>query len=106
MKVKVNRRLNAGLYRINFEVSDFTPEEVAKMASFGIPQIKVSFSAGTGLVPTEVALNALNNRIEAAFPTEEQAKKYEEGVLGQIQAAMKRLRDSQDGFSGSQEVQL
>jgi hypothetical protein len=43
---------------------------------------------------------------DALFATEEEAKKYEKVVLGQMQAAMKRLRDSQDEFSGSQEVQF
>jgi hypothetical protein len=108
MKALVNRHLSAGYYHVNFQIGDFTADEVQKMASFGVPSIQIQFGGGpgTGRSSTQVALNKLSPQWDAAFQTEEEAKKYEEGVLSQIRAAVKRLRESQDKFSSSEEVPL
>ena len=107
MKVKVNRQLSSGQYHINFEVGDFTPDELAKMDSFGVPFITLQWKRpGGGVATTPIALNRVNKGYDAIFNTEEAAKAYEEGVLTQIREAMQHLRESQDKFSSSEEVSL
>jgi hypothetical protein len=106
MKVKVNRLLNAGKYRVNFEVSDFTPEELAKMSSFGVPGIDLKLSSATATVGSRIPLNQINKSMEAVFVTPELATAYVEGVLTQIKASMQRLRESKDVFTSSLEVEL
>jgi len=108
MKVKVNRRLTGGFYHISFNVSDFTSEEIQKMESFGVPNINIKFGGGPNMTIQARAhpLNQINGSFDAAFPTEEDAKKYEEGVVEQIRSAVQRLRERQDKFSSSEEVAL
>jgi hypothetical protein len=107
MKVKVNRQLSSGNYHINFEVGDFTPDELAKMDSFGVPHITLQWKAqGGSTVTSAVALNRINKVYNAVFNTEVAAKSYEEAILAQIRKAMQRLRESQDKFSSSEEVSL
>ena len=108
MKVTVNRQLSAGYYHVSFDVADFTPDEVMKMGSFGVPQISVIFTSqgAVGRATGNVPLNQINRKIDAAFSSEAEAKKYEETVLAQIRDAMKRLRESEDKFTSSEEVPL
>jgi hypothetical protein len=106
MKVKVNRRLSGGAYLVNFEVTDFTTEELQKMASFGVPQITLTFVAGSGRVTSKIPLNQVGKNYEAGFAGEADAKNYEEGVLNQIRDSVRRLRESQDKFTSSEEVAL
>jgi hypothetical protein len=106
MKVKVNRQLNAGEYHINFEVGDFTADEVKKMSSFGIPSIGLRWTQNTGNRSMAIPLTQISKVYDASFQNESDAKKYEESVLNQIREAMQRLRESQDKFTSSDEVAL
>ena len=106
MKIKVNRQLNQGKFRVNFEVSDFTSEELSKMASFGVPLIEMIFQARNGPMTARIPINQINPTHEAVFPTFETAKEYEEKVFAQIRSSMERLRQSKDDFSSSEEVVL
>ncbi|MGD1106113.1 MAG: hypothetical protein ABR865_03650 [Terracidiphilus sp.] len=106
MRVKVNRLLSAGKYHVNFEVGDFTPEELAKMSSFGVPMIGLRWASQAGSSAGSIALNQISKAYDAIFVSEQEAKKYEEGVLAQIRVTMERLRTSKDEFSSSQEVEL
>jgi hypothetical protein len=108
MKVKVIRKLSAGFYHVAFEAGEFSSDEVQKMGSFGTPPINIQFGGapGTARSSTSVALNQISGRFDAAFPTEAEARKYEETVVNQIRSAMQRLRESQDKFSSSDEVSL
>jgi hypothetical protein len=106
MKVKVNRLLSAGLYHINFVVGDFTSDEVAKMGSFGVPQIRLVWGIPGSRSTANVPLSRINQEYDSVFASEEEAKQYEETVLNQIRDSMKRLRESQDKFSSSDEVAL
>jgi hypothetical protein len=108
MKVKVNRKLSEGQYRVNFEVGSFTPDELQKMDSFGVPLISLAWG-GVGNQPRtsgQIALTQITAIYNASFNNEEDAKKYEATVLAQIRAAVERLRSSQDKFSSSEEVPL
>jgi hypothetical protein len=107
MKVRVNRLLSAGKYNVSFEVSDFNTDELKKMASFGVPAIRLRWispenSTTSGLI----AITQINKQLNAVFSTEMEAKDYEESVLTQIRNAIQFLRESNDGFSSSQEVEL
>ena len=106
MKVKVNRALSQGKYRINFEVGGFTSDELSKMASFGVPTISMKWMNGTTLTTSPIGLNQISNGLEAVFPSEELAKQYEDQVLTQIRNSMQSLRERNDGFSSTQEVDL
>ncbi len=107
MKIKVNRRLSGGWYHVNFEVGDFTSDEIKKMGSFGVPQINLRWGgAGTAASVGKIALNQVGKQFEAAFSNEADAKKYEESALTQIRDAVQRLRESQDKFTSSEEVAL
>lgn len=104
MKIKVNRLLSAGKYHVNFEVSDFTPEEISKMASFGIPQVDLRSATQVGQQVMRVPLTQINKNYNAVFALERMAKEYEEAVLTKIRTEMDRLRASKDEFSSSDEV--
>jgi hypothetical protein len=106
MKVKVNRLLRAGKYNVNFEVSDFTQVEVSKMSSFGVPSINLRITSGAGTSSSAVPITQINKTQNAIFGAEHVAKEYEEQVLAQIRTEMQRLRESEDGFSSSEEVNL
>lgn len=104
MKVKVNRLLSAGKYHVSFEVSDFTPEELAKMSSFGAPMIEMQWTNNNGVNISSVSINRITNNLVAVFPTQDQAEQYQAKVLGQIQKAILNLRERKDEFSKSDEV--
>lgn len=107
MKVKVNRMLSDGMYHVNFEVSDFTAEEIAKMASFGVPHIQLRWwLSGGGMTIGKIPLTKITSRLSASFDSEQAAKSYENGVLLEIRNAVLQLRQSEDQFSSSQEVDL
>jgi len=55
MKLKVNRLLSQGRYKVNFEVSDFSQDELSKMSSFGIPKISLKLNNANGLTSMAVA---------------------------------------------------
>jgi hypothetical protein len=109
MKLKVNRELNGGLYSVDFSVGEFTPDEVQKMRSFGVPRIEVYMG---GPPPTAVRqsyqlqITGITPQYKANFATEAQAKDYEERVVAQIREAMKSLRERKDDFSSFQEVDV
>jgi len=107
MKVKVNRQLNSGIYHVNFEVTDFTSEELVKMERFGIPYIKLLWKRPTGGVAEgRVPLNTINRNYDAPFYTEEEAKNYEKDVLTQLRAVIQNLREQEDKYTSSDEVAL
>jgi len=105
MKVKVNRLLSAGRYYVNFEVGDFTPDELSKMSSFGVPSITLRLQPNS-VVTVGVPLNQISKGYNAAFGSEQEAKEYEDGVLAQIRTQMQQLRENNDDFSSSEEVDL
>jgi hypothetical protein len=104
MNVKVNRRLAGGKYHVNFEVSDFAPEEIAKMSSFGIPSIDIQWSVNDIPHVGSIILTQITKSYDAVFDSEQAAKTYETRVLTQVKNAMQRLRDSMDNFSSTDEV--
>jgi hypothetical protein len=106
MKLKVNRLLSQGEYKVNFEVSDFSPEELSKMSSFGIPPIRLKLTTASGTTSRYVGLNQINKNLEARFPEEELAKQYEAEVKAQISRALEGLRQRKDEFSSSEEVDI
>jgi hypothetical protein len=107
MKVKVNRELNGGKYHVNFEVGDFTPDELAKMSSFGIPIINLVWTAAQGgLISSGLPMTKVGKIYDAGFDTEQMAQEYVDDVVKQLRVAIQRLRESKDDFSSSQEVEL
>jgi hypothetical protein len=106
MKVRVNRQLISGVYHVNFEVADFTPEEITKMNSFGIPVISLRWTQNNIDRQLNMALTHISKSYDASFANQDEAQKYEEGVIEQIRVAMKRLRESLDKYSSSEEVAL
>jgi 5-hydroxyisourate hydrolase-like protein (transthyretin family) len=106
MKLKVNRQLSAGQYRVKFEVSDFSPEEVSKMSSFGVPSVQVRVNTSQGQTNLVVQLTKLNSVNDGVFNTEQEALSYERQVTEQIQAAILRIRNSKDEFTSTREVDL
>lgn len=107
MKVKVNRVLSGGLYHINFVVGDFTPEEVAKMNSFGIPTIRMRRGVPGNRPIVVIPVTQINpQQFDAAFVAESEAKEYEQDVIDQLRAELKRLHGMEDKFTSSEEVPL
>jgi hypothetical protein len=106
MKVTVNRQLSSGQYIVRFGVSDFSPDELAKMNSFGIPVIQVLQLAAGIRQNFNISITQLNPNLIMSFPTEEEARKYEANVLDQISKVMKSLREGKDGFTSTQEVNI
>jgi len=106
MKITVNRKLESGTYFVSFKVGDFTPDELQKMQSFGVPNVKMKAGLPYQRTLHASPLTAISEGIRAGFKSEEEAKAYENEVLNQIREAMKSLRESQDDFTSSQEVNL
>jgi hypothetical protein len=104
MKVIVHRQLAGGQYIVRLAVSDFTPEEVAKMNSFGIPTIQMRNQGGGMNKLLGVPLTQVNPNVVATFLTEQLANEYQEEVLNQIRQAMASLRGRKDDFSSTNEV--
>jgi hypothetical protein len=106
MKVTVTKRLQAGTYFVSFNFSDFTPEELAKIKSFGAPIVQVRAGSEPGHQVFNVPINAVNSNFNAGFLTEEQAKTYENAVLNQAKTGMEKLRQRKDDFSDVNEVEI
>jgi hypothetical protein len=108
MKLNVSRQLRGGFYMVSFRVGDFSPEEVQKMQSFGVPSIELVFTpAGfTTQGRDNVPLNQVSEKQIARFQSENSAREYETRVLEQIRSAMQTLRERKDDFSGSDEVAI
>jgi hypothetical protein len=106
MKVNITRQLSGGQYIVRFAVTGFTTEEVAKMNSFGIPLIQMRQNVAGGVQNVQVAITQINPNYVASFTSEEQANQYQQTVLGQINNAMKSLRDRKDDFTSTQEVEI
>jgi len=106
MKVKVNRQLTAGKYHVNFSITDFSSEEREKMSSFGVPMIDVRWNAGNTQNSGSVLLTQIDPSFNAVFAIEQAAKAYEARVLEQIREKMQVLREREDDFTSSDEVEL
>jgi hypothetical protein len=104
MKVTVVRQLRSGVYDVAFKVGDFTTEELQKMASFGVPKIKMLF--GPGRQQIEMAINQINEGFKASFTSEQEARGYESRTIDQIRQQMTTLRERKDDFSSSTEVAI
>jgi hypothetical protein len=70
MKVKVNRVLTSGKYHVSFDVSDFSAVEVAKMQSFGVPGIKLRFTANNAPGSAVFPITQVSKRLDAIFNDE------------------------------------
>lgn len=105
MKVTVNRQLKSGLYEVAFKVGDFTPEELQKMAAFGVPKIDMVYGSNP-VQAIKLTLTQIRQEFNAGFPSEQAARNYETNVLEQIRAAMEFLREQKDDFSSSTEVPI
>jgi len=107
MKVTVNRELKNGLYSVRFAVSDFTPDELQKMQSFGIPVIQVKLNvAPAGVRNAQIGITQFNANIVASFALEDEANKYQEEIVQQLRNAMAALRGRKDDFTSTQEVNI
>jgi hypothetical protein len=105
MKINVNRQLSGGIYHVNFSFTDFTSEELAKMAAFGVPGIKIQYGPPPRATLV-IAVNQINKNLDAGFVSEEEAKSYEQSVITQARTAMEALRQRKDEFTSSEEVTI
>lgn len=107
MKLTVSRQLSEGYYYVAFAVSDFTPDEVKKMESFGVPQINILQGGPPGARQAyKLQITRVSPSYKASFPNDEEAKKYEENVVTQIRQAMKSLRERTDDFTSTAQVDV
>jgi hypothetical protein len=106
MKVNVQRQLSGGNFAVAFTVGDFAPDELQKMASFGVPQIKLQWVVQGNRHAGLIALNNIGLQFKATFTSEKEAREYEAFVLEQIRTAMQALRERKDDFSSSSEVAI
>jgi hypothetical protein len=107
MKLKVNRKLSSGKYLVDFTAADFTPDEISKMESFGVPSIDIQFlNSGGARAAARIGITALSPQYKASFNVEEEANAYQEKVVNQVREVMKALRERKDNFSSNQEVDV
>jgi hypothetical protein len=107
MKVIVNRRLASGLYWLDFAVSDYTPEELKKMESFGVPTLDILFGPNPGQrQPVKLPMTQLSQQHKVNFPTAKEATEYEQRVVNQIRSLMQALRERKDDYSSTEEVSI
>jgi hypothetical protein len=92
---------------VTFIVSDFTSEELDKMQKFGIPVITMMrTNLARGRQTFQTAITQINATLVASFPTEEEAKRYEEEVINQIRTSMAAVRQRNDDFTSSETVNI
>lgn len=107
MKVKVHRQLANGVYQVAFDISDFTPEELKKMSSFGVPKVSVQYFGNSGMnIRRDLPLNKVTRDWVANFDDEKAARSYEAEVLAQVKNTVTSLRLKRDLFSSSDEVEF
>jgi|ERR1039457_3586659 hypothetical protein len=106
MKITVNRRLNGGIYWVGFKVGELTQEEVHKMQSFGIPTVPLTTGVPPQQTAAAIAINKVTENFQAGFRTEQEAKAYEDKILSHVRKVMKDLREKQDGFTSTAEVDV
>jgi hypothetical protein len=106
MKLTVNRQLAGGIYFVSFNVSDFTPEEIQKMESFGVPSVGMMLNGPGNRSSVVLSLNRIAPAHRAAFSTDEEAEGYVDGVVRQVREAIAHLRLRTDDFTSSSEVDI
>jgi len=106
MKVVFNKRLEAGKYYVNIDVTDYTHDEVDKIKRFGAPLISLSPQNAfkNGNFVTHLPIHSLNYDFQ--FSTEAQAKQFVDSLSTRIQVAVKELKARKDDFSGKKELDL
>ncbi len=106
MKITVNRELKGGVFYVSFRIGDFTPDELQKMQSFGVPSVPIKAGVGPKAIPYILGVNQVSEKFKAGFSTEEEAKQYEDGVLSRVREEMKQLRERTDNFTSTAEVDI
>jgi hypothetical protein len=106
MKVKINRALVTGQYRVSFEVGDFSLDEAEKMAKFGVPRIPMMMLAGGSMTNRQVGITQINGNLVAIFTSSKEAADYEKSVLAALRAAIDGIRSQKDTFSSAEEVDI
>src|SRR6202035_4647660 len=106
MKATVNRQLTNGQYIVRFTLSEFSPDELVKMNSFGIPVIQLSQMVQGIRRQIAVPITQINPNMAASFSSEQDANQYQESVMNQIRQAMVSLRERKDDFTSTQEVNI
>jgi len=106
MKITVNRSLTSGVYWVSFKVSEFSQHELLQMERFGIPYVNLKNGTGPHQATARVRLNQVNEQSKAGFSAEDDARTYEDYVLGQIREGMNSIRDKKDDFTASEEVTI
>jgi hypothetical protein len=106
MKATVIRSLQGGVYYVAFSFSDFTPEELAKMRSFGVPTVQIRVGVYGQQTASNIQITQINANHVAGFTNQPAAEEYQASILGQVKSAMEALRQKKDEFTATAEVDI
>src|SRR3989338_2113366 len=106
MKLKIEKKLEGGVYKVEVHASSFTTDEIQKMSKFGSPTISIlpltTWHAGS--LVNRLPVHALGNTFQ--FDKEEKADKFVSDMQARVKAAMEELRSKTEKFTVNQEYEL
>lgn len=107
MKIRVNKSVTGGRYRISFQATEFTEQERAQFSKFGIPTVVLLIgSEDTSLYKYQAPVTGLKDDHAAVFKTPEAAKAYETKIVNDIREAVEKVRGRRDDFTSIDEVSI
>ena len=99
MKLKIEKKIEGGIYKVEIVASAFSAEEIKKMSTFGSPNISVMPESAwhAGNYVSAVPVHALGHTFQ--FGTEDQADNFVVNMRSRIATAMSELRSKTDKFT-------
>jgi hypothetical protein len=106
MKLKVDKTIDGGSYKVIVVAVSFTPDESSKISKFGSPLISIAprtFFNGRSTLRA-LPIHTINHSF--VFDKEEEADQFVTNIKERIQSAMEELRGKEDKFTEEKEYEI
>jgi hypothetical protein len=116
MRIKIEKSVTDGVYKVKFITEDFSVSETELMTKFGEPEVEMG---GTFTVGSDVwSISSNLKKIETDFPVEvlfdsrdnanamAHAMNYKNIIVVRMQTEMQTLKTNYDGFTGEETVNV
>lgn len=108
MKLKINKKIEAGIYKVDISVDNFTPKEQLQISKFGSPKILLSPQSIVRPHPfspiTSLPIHSINHSF--VFNNEQSADSFVNIMTDRIKTALEELRKKEDNFTEIKEYEL
>ena len=111
MKLRIEKKLEDGEYRIDIETSAFTQDEQQKIDKFGSPVVSLDpkhvferNNQGTFIIQTSLPIHAFNHSF--TFKVEHEAEVFVQSMTDRIREAITDLKSRTDHFTGENEYEF